>query len=71
MPALIPAFSPGKKENYSPRLWNIVRLDWQDNLPLTGNLAPVCPLLGERKQVRKVVIQIKKSAGLGFRAIGW
>src|SRR5450759_5083693 len=64
--ALIPAFSPGEKENHSPRFWNVVQLDWPDNLPPTGNLAPVCPLLGERKQVREVVIQIKKSDGPGL-----
>ena len=53
--ALIPAFSPEEKEKRSPRLWNIMRLDWSDNLPTTRNLATACPLLGERKQVREVV----------------
>jgi hypothetical protein len=57
--ALIPAFSPKEKENYPPGLWNVVRLDWPNNLPPAGNLAPACPLLGERKQVREVVKSIK------------
>jgi hypothetical protein len=44
----------GFAEFLSP-IWNVVRLDWPDNLPPTGNLATACPLRGERKQVREVV----------------
>ena len=53
--ALIPAFSPGEKENRSPRFWNFVRRDWPDNFSPARNRATFCPLLGERKQVREVV----------------
>ena len=41
-----------------------MRLDWPDNLPPAGNLAPACPLLGERKQVREVV-NTNKSVSAG------
>jgi hypothetical protein len=44
----------GEGETFA-RLWNVVRLDWLDNFSPTRNLAAVCPLLGERKQVREDV----------------
>jgi hypothetical protein len=52
---LTPALSSREREKRSLRLENVVRRDCPDNLSTDGNLAAVCPLLGERKQVREVV----------------
>ena len=34
---------------------DVVRRNWPDDLPTDRNLAVVCPLLGQRKQVREVI----------------
>ncbi len=65
---------PGEKENHSPRLWNVVRLDWPDNRSPAGNLAMACPLRGERKQVKEVAkIKSRNSTGKlsGEASRGW
>src|SRR5882762_9260584 len=60
MTVLTPALSSEEREKRSPRLGNVVRRDWPDELPTDRNLATVCPLLGERKQVREDVRQIDR-----------
>jgi hypothetical protein len=47
-PALIPAFSPGEKENRSPVSWNVVWQDWRNNLSQIRNLASAGLLNGAR-----------------------
>jgi hypothetical protein len=52
---LTPALSSEEREKRSPRLGNMVRLDWPENLPENRNLTAVCPLRGERKQAREIL----------------
>ena len=54
--ALIPAFSPGEKENRSPRFWNVERRDWPDEHPRKRELSlavssPLVPRPRERERV--------------------
>ena len=60
-----------EREKRLPRLGNIMRRDWPDDLPTAGNLAPLCPLLGERKQVREVVKTNEELAPPKGRAARW
>ncbi len=53
--ALIPAFSPGEKENHSPASWNIVRRSWQKGRRANRRRIMRSPLLGERARVREIV----------------
>jgi hypothetical protein len=41
-----PGLLPREKEKRAPRLGNVVRRDWPDELPADRKLATVCPLLG-------------------------
>lgn len=65
-----PGLLPREKEKGSPRLGKVVRRDWPDELPADRKLTTVSPLLGERKQVREVVKQIKLWCQPGPVALG-
>jgi len=55
---LTPALSSKERGKRSPRLWNVARLGWFDDHSHNRKLPKICPLLGERNQVREVVEQI-------------
>ena len=54
---LTPALSSEEREKRAPRPGNVLWRDWPDELSTGRKPATVCPLLGERKQVREDVRQ--------------